>query len=129
MRKPRTQEGVQHISDANIKQGRQTKDKLAAQRRAAEVGRRVRGELKRIERQIVDPILLKNYFLPSDSDLETHIGAFMDHYNHQRYHESLNNVTPSDVYFERDKAILKQRERIKQNTLEAQRLYHRKQTA
>jgi putative transposase len=75
------------------------------------------------------PILLKNYFLPSDSDLETHIGAFMDHYNHQRYHESLNNVTPSDVYFERDKAILKQRERIKQNTLEAQRLYHRKQTA
>ena len=30
------------------------KDKLAAQRHAAKVGRRVRGELKRIERQIVD---------------------------------------------------------------------------
>jgi hypothetical protein len=29
--------------------------------------------------------------------------------NHQRYHESLNRVTSSDVYFGRDKAILKQR--------------------
>jgi putative transposase len=31
------------------------------------------------------------------------IEAFVDHYNHQR----LNNVTPSDVYFGRDKTILK----------------------
>jgi hypothetical protein len=34
------------------------KDKLAAQRHAAKVGRRVRGELKRIERQIVDAGLM-----------------------------------------------------------------------
>ena len=46
------------ISDANIKHGRQTKDKLAAQRHAAMVGRRVMGELKRIERQIVDAGLM-----------------------------------------------------------------------
>nr|WP_083902927.1 transposase [Octadecabacter antarcticus] len=39
-------------------------------------------------------------------------------------HESLNNVTPSDVYFGRDKAILQQRERIKRKTLEARRLHH-----
>ena len=54
----RTQEGLQRISDANIRHGRQTKDKLAAQRQAAKVGRRVRGELKRIERQIVDAGLM-----------------------------------------------------------------------
>ena len=54
----RTQEGVQRISDANIKHGRQTKDKLAAQRHAVRVGRRVRGELKRIERRIVDAGLM-----------------------------------------------------------------------
>jgi transposase InsO family protein len=66
--------------------------------------------------------LLENYFLPGDLDAQ--IEAYVDHYNHQRYHESLNNVTPADVYFGRDKAILEQRERIKQETLEAQRLHH-----
>jgi hypothetical protein len=54
----RTQQGVQRISDANIRHGRQTKQKLVAQRHAAKVGRRVRGELKRIERRIVDAGLM-----------------------------------------------------------------------
>jgi|TARA_B110000211_G_scaffold203311_1_gene236019 hypothetical protein len=33
----RTSEGLQRISEANIKHGRQTKDKLAAQRHAAKL--------------------------------------------------------------------------------------------
>jgi hypothetical protein len=45
------------------------------------------------------------------------------------YHESLHNVTPADVYFGRDKAILQQRERIKRKTLEARRLHHRQRAA
>ena len=60
---------------------------------------------------------------------DTQIEAFVDHYNHQRYHENLNNVTPSDVYFGRDKAILKQRERIKRKTLETRRLHHKQRAA
>ena len=48
----KTQRGLQRISEANLKHGRQTKDKLAAQRHAAMVGRQVRGELERIEGQL-----------------------------------------------------------------------------
>ena len=54
----RTPEGLQRISEANLKHGRQTEDKLAAQRHAAEVGRRVMGELKRLERQLFDAGLM-----------------------------------------------------------------------
>jgi transposase InsO family protein len=72
-------------------------------------------------------ILLESYYLPGD--LEAQIEAFVDHYNYQRYHESINNVTPADVYFRRDKAILKQRERIKRKTLETRRLHHRQHAA
>jgi len=53
----------------------------------------------------------------------------VDHYNHQRYHESLNNVTPADVYFGRDKAILREREKIKKRTIQQRRLQHQKQAA
>ena len=55
---PKTQRGLQRISEADLKHGRQTKDKLAAQRHAVKVGLRVRGELKRIERQIVNAGLM-----------------------------------------------------------------------
>ncbi len=85
------------------------------------------GKIERWHQTLKSRTLLKNYFLPGD--LEAQIEAFVDHYNHQRYHESLNNVTPSDVYFGRDKAILKQREGIKRKTLEARRLHHRQGAA
>jgi hypothetical protein len=64
-----------------------------------------------------------------DANLDIAVEAFVDHYNHQRYHESLNNVTPSDVYFGRYKEILKQRGRIKRKMLEARRLHHRQRAA
>ena len=45
----KTSAGLQRISDANLKHGRHTKDKLEAQRNSAAVGRKVKGKLKRIE--------------------------------------------------------------------------------
>ena len=66
-------------------------------------------------------------FLPGD--LEAQIEAFVEHYNHQRYHEALCNVTPADAYFGRASAIIKQRERIKRQTIEYRRLQHRKLAA
>jgi len=70
---------------------------------------------------------LENYFYPAD--LQNQIEAFVEHYNHQRYHQSIQNLTPADVYFGRGQAILIQRERIKKKTMETRRLHHRKAAA
>jgi len=82
------------------------------------------GKIERWHQTMKNRILLENYFLPGD--LETQIEAFVEHYNHRRYHESLSNVTPADAYFGRASAIIKQRERIKRQTIEHRRLQHRK---
>jgi hypothetical protein len=62
-------------------------------------------------------------------DLEQQIERFVDHYNHRRYHESLNNLTPADVYFGRGQEILANRERIKRNTLAVRRLHYQQHAA
>ena len=85
------------------------------------------GKIERWHQTLKNRILLENYFLPGD--LEARIAAFVDHYNHARYHESLDNLTPADVYFGRGQTILLQRERIKRKTLEQRRLLHRKAAA
>ena len=85
------------------------------------------GKIERWHQTLKNRILLENYFLPGD--LEGQIEAFVEHYNHQRYHASLNNVTPADAYFGRAQAIIKQRERIKRQTIEHRRLQHRKLAA
>ena len=54
-------------------------------------------------------ILLENYYL--SDDLEASIGRFVGHYNHQRCHESLDNLTPADVYFGLGQTISLERER------------------
>ena len=72
-------------------------------------------------------VLLENYHLPGD--LEAQIGAFVGHYNHRRYHESLNNLTPADVYSGRGHTILLERERIKRDTIKTRRLQHRGKAA
>jgi len=83
--------------------------------------------IERWHQTLKNRILLENYYLPGD--LEAQIEAFVEHYNHQRYHESLKNVTPADAYFGRAQAILNKRERIKRKTIEQRRLHHQKQAA
>ncbi len=95
-------------------------DKGMRHSRGAPYHPQTQGKIERWHQTLKNRILLENYFLPGD--LKHQIEAFVDHYNHHRYHESLNNVTPSDVYFGRAQAILNQRERIKRKTLEIRRL-------
>jgi len=85
------------------------------------------GKIERWHQTLKNRILLENYYLPGD--LRQKIDAFVEHYNNRRYHESLQNLTPADVYFGRGQTILKQRERIKQKTIETRRLLHRKSAA
>ncbi len=85
------------------------------------------GKIERWKQTLKTRILLENHCLPGD--LEAQIGAFVDHYNHQRDHESLNNATPAGVYLGGDKAILQQRERTKRKTLEVRHLLHRQRAA
>ncbi|MFZ0605045.1 MAG: integrase core domain-containing protein, partial [Roseiarcus sp.] len=72
-------------------------------------------------------ILLEHYDLPGD--LERQVATFVEHYNHARYHESLGNLTPADVYLGRAEAILLERERIKRQTIANRRLQHQLRAA
>jgi transposase InsO family protein len=85
------------------------------------------GKIERWHQTLKNRILLENYFLPGD--LEAQIAAFVDNYNYHRYHESIDNLTPADVYFGRGPTILAQRERIKRQTIAHRRLQHRLQAA
>jgi RNA-directed DNA polymerase len=85
------------------------------------------GKIERWHQTLKNRILLNNYYLPGD--LERQISAFVEHYNNARYHESLENLTPADVYFGRAEMILAERQRIKRETLKHRRLQHHLQAA
>ena len=83
-------------------------------------------EIERWHQTLKYRILLDNYYLPGD--LERQIDAFVEHYNHVRYHESIDNLTPADVYFGRAETILAERHRIKRATID-RRLQHQLRAA
>ncbi len=77
------------------------------------------GKIERYHRSMKSILLLEHYYSPGE--LEAHIGRFVEFYNNQRYHESLDNVTPADVYFGRSARILERRKRIKRKTIKRRR--------
>jgi len=85
------------------------------------------GKIERWHQTLKNRILLEHYYLPGD--LEEQVRAFVEHYNHARYHESLGNLTPADVYFGRGQTILIEREKIKRQTITGRRLHHHTQAA
>ena len=86
------------------------------------------GKIERWHRSMKNQILLENYYLPGQ--LESAIDGFVAYYNHERYHESLKNLTPADVYYGRGNHVLNMRHKIKQRTLdERRRLHYQQQVA
>jgi putative transposase len=85
------------------------------------------GKIERWHQTLKNRILLENYYLPGALEIE--IEAFVQYYNHRRYHESIGNLTPADLYFGRGQSIMLQRERIKRQTIQNRRLHHHAQAA
>ena len=77
------------------------------------------GKIERYHRSMKNVVKLQHYYMPWE--LEREIGRFIEYYNHERYHESLKNLKPVDVYEGRGQQILDRREIIKQKTLQRRR--------
>lgn len=69
------------------------------------------GKIERYHRSMKNVVKLQNYYSPSE--LEQSIAEFVECYNNQRYHESINNLTPADVYSGKSEEVLTIREQIK----------------
>ena len=69
------------------------------------------GKIERYHRTMKNVVKLDNYYAPEE--LERALEAFVYRYNNQRYHESLNNLTPADVYCGRGEQILIERKKLK----------------
>jgi len=77
------------------------------------------GKIERYHRTMKNLIKLQNYWFPEE--LERSIAAFVYWYNNERVHESLQNITPHDMYHGLQREILTKREQIKRRTLKQRR--------
>jgi len=82
------------------------------------------GKIERYHRSMKNVVKLQTFYFPWE--LEQTIKEFVVYYNNERYHESLDNLTPADVYFGRAEEVKTKREHIKQATLEMRRQQHRR---
>ena len=67
-------------------------------------------------------VVRENSFSPSD--LEKQIEAFVDYFKNHRYHESLANLTPADVYHRQGGKFLEMKEEIKKQTITKRGMQH-----
>lgn len=77
------------------------------------------GKIERYHRSIKNVICLEHHYFPWQ--LQHAIAAFVEHYNQQRYHEALGNITPADVFFGRAAQVEDVRAAVKRRTLALRR--------
>jgi len=82
------------------------------------------GKVERYQQTLKGEINQVPHEMPSE--LRQAIELFVEYYNHRRYHESLENVTPADVYFGRKDGILARRKEAKRKTLQDRKEHNRK---
>jgi putative transposase len=118
---------AQYLEDKGMKHLRGASRHLLPGRRLLAIAERAQtqGKIDRWHQTLKNRILLENYFL--ESELQAAIAAFIDHDNTHRFHESIGNLTPADVYFGRGETILAERRRIKLQTIQNRRFNHQRQ--
>jgi transposase InsO family protein len=77
------------------------------------------GKIERYHRTMKNVVKLQHYYAPGE--LESEIGLFVDFYNQERVHESLQNLRPADVYEGRGREILDKRFQLKEQTIARRR--------
>ena len=85
------------------------------------------GKIERYHRTMKNVVKLENYFFPDE--LRSALESFVHYYNYERYHESLDNMTPADVYYGRAREIKNRRHTTKIKTLKERRKLNRKISA
>ena len=86
-----------------------------------------KGKIERYPRSMRNVVKLKHYYSPWERGRA--IGQFAQPCNHERYHESLDTITPADRYLGRYQKIMDRRAIIKQTTLQPRRSVHSAMTA
>jgi putative transposase len=77
------------------------------------------GKIERYHRTLKNVVTLQHYYAPWE--LEREIDRFVRWYNEERYHESLQNLTPADVYHGLARELTTARQLVKIQTLERRR--------
>ena len=83
------------------------------------------GKIERYHRTMKNVVKLNNFYHPEQ--LIEALTEFVYNYNNKRYHESLKNLTPADVYFGRTDQMLRKREQIKINSINLRRQLYNQQ--
>ena len=77
------------------------------------------GKIERYHRTMKNVVKINHFYHPEE--LVEALEKFVEDYNNKRYHESLENLTPADVYFGRSEQILEKRRQIKSDSIRKRR--------
>ena len=86
-----------------------------AHTRGAPYHPQTQGKIERYHRTMKNVVKLRHYYFPEE--MKAALKDFVAYCNNERYHESLDNVTPADAYFGRKYAVVSERDRIKRRTM------------